>query len=101
MAGGREAIANLGSAHVAWSALAGLARQLASELGPHGIRVAWLLSPGSPDTATGSDPSAETTLLKHRPTYQEVGEVAAFLASDRAASMTATEINLTAGAVID
>ncbi len=31
------------------SASAGLCRQLACELGPDGIRVAWVLSPGSPD----------------------------------------------------
>jgi 3-oxoacyl-[acyl-carrier protein] reductase len=49
MGGGREAIPNLGGSHVAWAALAGLCRQLAAELGPQGIRVAWLLSPGSPD----------------------------------------------------
>jgi 3-oxoacyl-[acyl-carrier protein] reductase len=49
MGGGREAIPSLGGSHIAWSALAGLCRQFASELGPHGIRVAWLLSPGSPD----------------------------------------------------
>ena len=48
MAGGREAIPDLGGSHVAWSALAGLCRQLAAELGPRNIRVAWLLSPGSP-----------------------------------------------------
>src|SRR5947207_2476201 len=34
MGGGREAIPMLGGSHVAWSALAGLCRQLASELGP-------------------------------------------------------------------
>jgi len=38
MAGGREAIANLGGSHVAWSALTGLCRQLAAELGPQGVR---------------------------------------------------------------
>src|SRR5262249_1111166 len=51
MAGGREAIPRLGGPHVAWAALAGLCRQLAAEFGPHGVRVSWLLSPGSP----GSD----------------------------------------------
>src|SRR6266705_5479967 len=51
MAGGREAIPRLGGSHVAWTALAGLCRQLAAEFGPHGVRVSWLLSPGSP----GSD----------------------------------------------
>ena len=48
MAGGREAIPQLGGSHVAWAALAALCRQLAAEFGPHGVRVSWLLSPGSP-----------------------------------------------------
>jgi 3-oxoacyl-[acyl-carrier protein] reductase len=103
MGGGREAIAQLGGSHVAWSALAGLCRQLASELGPHGIRVAWLLSPGSPDPASPpeDDPEAAVTLLHRRPRLEDVGHAAAFLASDRAATMTATEVNLTGGAVVD
>jgi 3-oxoacyl-[acyl-carrier protein] reductase len=116
MGGGREAIANLGGAHVAWAALAGLCRQLAAELGPKGIRVAWLLSPGSPDPSTADgnrraepgapdvppiDPFASATLLKRRPTYDDVANVAVFLASDWAATMTATEVNITGGAVVD
>jgi 3-oxoacyl-[acyl-carrier protein] reductase len=101
MAGGREAIPNLGGSHVAWAALAGLCRQLASELGPHGIRVAWLLSPGSPDTDAAGDPFADDTLLRRRPSYEDVANVAAFLASDWARTMTATEVNITGGSVID
>jgi 3-oxoacyl-[acyl-carrier protein] reductase len=115
MAGGREAIPQLGGSHVAWAALAGLCRQLASELGPHGIRVAWLLSPGSPgsdetgahdsDAATASHggPDADTDglLLRRRPSYNDVANVAVFAASDWARTMTATEINFTAGAVVD
>jgi NAD(P)-dependent dehydrogenase (short-subunit alcohol dehydrogenase family) len=113
MAGGREAIPNLGGSHVAWSALAGLCRQLASELGADGIRVAWLLSPGSPDSTSpeasglavvsenSGDPSAATTLLGRRPTLNDVANVAAFLSSDWARTMTATELNLTGGAVVD
>jgi NAD(P)-dependent dehydrogenase (short-subunit alcohol dehydrogenase family) len=105
MAGGREAIPLLGGSHVAWSALAGLCRQLAAELAPSGIRVAWLLSPGSPDPAdagrAADDPHAGDTLLGRRPSYQEVANAAVFAASDWAATMTATEINLTGGAVID
>jgi 3-oxoacyl-[acyl-carrier protein] reductase len=105
MAGGREAIPLLGGSHVAWSALAGLCRQLAAELGPRGIRVAWLLSPGSPDpgaaTPGDGDPAADGTLIGRRPSYQEVANAAVFAASDWAATMTAAEINLTGGAVID
>lgn len=115
MAGGREAIPALGGAHVAWAALAGLCRQLASELGPDGVRVAWLLSPGSPDAPdaggagtgggrSGDDadgPLVPATMLGRGPTLAEVANVAVFLASDWAAAMTATEVNLTAGAVVD
>lgn len=108
MAGGREAIPSLGGAHVAWSALTGLCRQLAADLGPAGIRVAWLLSPGSPDEtldggagSIGTDAEAAATLLGRRPSYGDVANGAVFLASDWAATMTATELNLTGGLVID
>jgi NAD(P)-dependent dehydrogenase (short-subunit alcohol dehydrogenase family) len=103
LGGGREAIPRLGGSHVAWSALAGLCRQLASELGQSGIRVAWLLSPGSPDPGEpeSGDPLAEQTLLGRRPSYQDVANAAVFAASDWAVTMTGTEINLTGGAVID
>jgi len=110
MAGGREAIPRLGGSHVAWAALAGLCRQLAADLGPHGIRVAWLLSPGSPPAADDNppttpnhDPPPETKALipHHQPSLQEVAAMATFLASDFARTITAAEINLTGGAVID
>jgi NAD(P)-dependent dehydrogenase (short-subunit alcohol dehydrogenase family) len=99
MGGGREAIPDLGGSHVAWAALAGLCRQLAAELGPRGVRVAWLLSPGSPHPGQ-PDPEADG-LLARRPSYVTVANAAVFAASDWAATMTATEINLTAGAVVD
>jgi 3-oxoacyl-[acyl-carrier protein] reductase len=119
MAGGREAIPHLGGAHVAWTALAGLCRQLAAEFGPHGVRVAWLLSPGSPGSDPGQDradpgqaqdatggaeaaPSGTTGLLpRHQPSYAEVAGIAAFIASDWARTITASEINITGGAVVD
>ena len=77
------------------------------------IRVAWLLSPGSPDAtpseATGRtrpgghsvDSLAASTMLGRRPTLDDVGNAAAFLSSDWARTMTATEVNLTAGSVVD
>jgi NAD(P)-dependent dehydrogenase (short-subunit alcohol dehydrogenase family) len=114
MAGGREAIPRLGGSHVAWAALAGLCRQLAADLGPSGIRVAWLLSPGSPGVAADGaaveptdhrahDAPAGTVGLipRHQPSLEEVAGVATVLASDFARTMTATEINLTGGAVPD
>jgi 3-oxoacyl-[acyl-carrier protein] reductase len=104
MAGGREAIPQLGGSHVAWSALSGLCRQLAAELGPDGIRVAWLLSPGSPGSGDHAAPGAADTaglLVARRPSYDDVANVAVFAASEWARTMTATEINFTAGAVVD
>jgi 3-oxoacyl-[acyl-carrier protein] reductase len=100
MGSGREGIPNLGGSHVAWAALAGLCRQLAAELGPQGIRVAWLLSPGSPNPGE-ADPEADGLLLTRRPSYDQVANAAVYAASDWAATMTATEINLTGGAVVD
>ncbi len=100
MGGGREAIPDLGGSHVAWAAVAGLCRQLAAELGPHGVRVAWLLSPGSPEPGEPDD-EADELLLPRRPSYADVANAAVFAASDWAATMTATEINLTGGAVVD
>ena len=123
MAGGREAIPRLGGSHVAWAALAGLCRQLAAEFGPHGVRVSWLLSPGSPGydehdqrrhgagpgeaedaMAAGQTEAAPSTtglLAGHLPSYDEVANIAVFAASDWARTITASEINFTGGAVVD
>jgi len=115
MAGGREAIPRLGGSHVAWAALAGLCRQLAAEFGPHGVRVNWLLSPGSPghdehdqhhetshgENGTAPTPGTEGLLARHQPSYDEVANIATFAASDWARTITASEINFTGGAVID
>jgi NAD(P)-dependent dehydrogenase (short-subunit alcohol dehydrogenase family) len=105
MAGGREAIPNLGGSHVAWAALAGLCRQLAAELGEHNIRVIWLLSPGSPGSDgndhDGEEQDTNGLLARQLPSYEDVANVAVFAASDWAKTMTATEINITGGAVVD
>ena len=115
MGGGREAIPRLGGSHVAWAALAGLCRQLAAEFGPYGVRVNWLLSPGSPgydehdqpaspapgDTEAAVPPGSAGLLARHRPSYDEVANIAVFAASDWARTITASEINFTGGAVVD
>jgi NAD(P)-dependent dehydrogenase (short-subunit alcohol dehydrogenase family) len=114
MGGGREAIPRLGGSHVAWAALAGLCRQLAADLGPQGIRVVWLLSPGSPGPGDGAGPGehaghashdaptgAHGLIPRHQPSLAEVSDMATFLASDSARTITASEINLTGGVVID
>jgi enoyl-[acyl-carrier-protein] reductase (NADH) len=40
-------------------------------------------------------------MLDRLPTLAEVGDVAAFLASDRASAMTATLANITCGSFLD
>ena len=44
---------------------------------------------------------ARETLLGRAATLADVGSVAAFLVSDQAATITATEINFSAGALVD
>ena len=93
----------LGGTQVAFGALDILRRQLACELGPHGIRVLTLQSGGVPETLTG--PAREMmaqgliglTMLKRPETLEDVGNVAAFAASDLARSMTATALNISYG----
>jgi NAD(P)-dependent dehydrogenase (short-subunit alcohol dehydrogenase family) len=68
------------------------------------VRVSWLLSPGSPgyDEPEAADAPGTTGLLaRHLPSYDEVANVAAFAASDWARTITASEINVTGGAVVD
>ena len=42
--------------------------------------------------------AAHSTMLKRLPTLAQVADVITFLASDRADAMTATVVNMTAGA---
>jgi 3-oxoacyl-[acyl-carrier protein] reductase len=93
----------LGGFQVALSAVDALRRQLAAELGRYGIRVVTLQSVGIPETHTAGTESDETPprLLERAPTLADVGNAAAFAASDHASAITATAINLTCGAEVD
>jgi enoyl-[acyl-carrier-protein] reductase (NADH) len=101
---------HLGGLQVAFQAMEALRRNLASELGPHGIRVLTLQTAGVPETiprdaAEGMQPIIDTmvegTMLKHAATLEDVGNAAVFAASDWARPMTATALNITCGAVVD
>jgi 3-oxoacyl-[acyl-carrier protein] reductase len=99
----------IGGFQIALGAVDFLRRQLASELGRHGIRVVTLLTGGVPETVPEDfegrqaivDGIVGATMLKRAATFDDVGNVAAFAASDRARSMTATALNITAGAIVD
>jgi 3-oxoacyl-[acyl-carrier protein] reductase len=95
----------LGGFQVGLAAVEVLCRQLGAELGPHGVRVVTLQTSGivdsiPPDTE-GAEAIAESivgrTMLGRGTTPEDVGNVAVFAASDHAASITATAINITCG----
>lgn len=99
----------LGGLQVAFHAVEAMRRQLASELGPHGVRVVTLRTGGVPESVPegfdGREAIAEgieqMTMLGRAATLEDVGNVAAFVASDRARTMTAATVNVSAGALID
>ena len=105
----RHAIPEVGGTGVAFDAIESLFRQWAAELGPLGIRVVWLHTTGIPEAfhGTGRPMSGEEfvrwlkskTMLGRLTTLADVGQTAAFLASDRAGAMTATGVNLSGGSV--
>lgn len=105
---GPEAAPGLGGFVVALDALEGLRRQWSADLGPHGVRVVTLKSAGVPETIPENFPNRDQilaslppTLLPYRASFADVGDVAAFVASDRARSLTATAVNITCGALVD
>jgi len=93
----------LGGFQVGLSAVDALRRQLAAELGRYGIRVVTLQSVGIPEThsSTGDGDGTPPRFLERAPTLSDIGNVAAFAASDQAAAITATAINITSGAEVD
>jgi 3-oxoacyl-[acyl-carrier protein] reductase len=113
---GRMSIPNVGGTGVTFDAIESLCRQWACELGPLGVRVVWLHTTGLPeglhadrfpDYGTGKAMDREEliawlkerTTLNRLATLADVGNAAAFMASDRAAAMTGCAANLSCGAV--
>jgi len=112
-----KTLPQVGGTPVAFDAVESLCRQWAAELGPQGVRVAWLQTTGLPEavTYTGMYPAYGTgspmtrdqmiewnraqTMLGRLTTLEEVGNVACFVASDRGSAFTATGVNVTCGLV--
>jgi 3-oxoacyl-[acyl-carrier protein] reductase len=100
---------SIGGLQIAFHAVEALRRQLATELGYHGIRTVTLRSGGVPETIPESlearDRIAEmlegATLLGRTATLEDVGNVAAFVASDQGRTMTAATVNVSCGALLD
>jgi NAD(P)-dependent dehydrogenase (short-subunit alcohol dehydrogenase family) len=96
-----------------------LTRDLSHELARHGIRVVSLRPHGIPETRTMRDVFelksktsgmtweqftgylASTTHSRRGTTLDELGSMAAFVASDRASGLTGTTVNLTMGSLDD
>jgi 3-oxoacyl-[acyl-carrier protein] reductase len=114
----RPALPEVGGTGVTFDAIESQCRQWARELGPHGVRVVWLQTTGLPEAladgihpAYGAGPDGgmtraeliawmrRSTQLNRLTSLAELGDVAAFVASDHAAAMTATGVNLTCGHV--
>jgi 3-oxoacyl-[acyl-carrier protein] reductase len=104
----------LGGFGMACVAIEALTKQPAAELGPRGIRAFCLRLEGIPKSWEGastedwSAPKEEIevalrarSLLGRVTTLVDVGNTAAFLASDRAGATTGTVANLTSGTVVD
>jgi NAD(P)-dependent dehydrogenase (short-subunit alcohol dehydrogenase family) len=107
--GGPQTLPGLGGFKIALDALEGLRRQWACELGAHGIRVVTLKTGGIPESIDDSEPDREAisagiqqaTLLKRAATLADVGNVAAWVASDQARTITAADVNISCGAIVD
>jgi NAD(P)-dependent dehydrogenase (short-subunit alcohol dehydrogenase family) len=100
---------SLGGLQVAFEALESMRRQLSMELGSSGIRVVTLRTGGVPESIPADFAGAEAlttsledmTMLGRCATLEDVGNAAAFAASDRGRTMTAATINVSCGALID
>jgi len=101
----------------AMAAKEALTRSLSAELAPHGIRVVGLRPHAIPETdsikevfnlkgrgltwAEWQQMMASRTHTRRLTTLAEVGNVAAFMASDQASGMTGSNVNLTMGTLDD
>ena len=115
----REGLPLVGGFGPAQAAKEALTRDLSAELAPHGIRVVGLRPQAMPETRTIRDayePRAEASRMtweqwqamlasrthpKRLMTLEEMANVAAFMASDRASGITGTTVNLTMGRLDD
>lgn len=115
----RVAIPHMGGVAVAMAAEETLIRNFSAEFGPKGVRAVGLRPQGMVDSDTIKevynlhakangisweqfhDIIERTTHRKKLPTLQEMAEVAAFAASDRASVVTGTIVNMSMGAIAD
>ena len=106
---GPQTLPGLGGFKVALDAMEGLRRQWAIELGTYGIRVVTMVTGGIIETipwqADGREEiiaeMAKAAHLNRTATLADVGNVACFIASDKAGAITDATVNISAGAIVD
>lgn len=99
----------LGGLQAGFDVLETMRRQLATEAGKYGVRVVTMRTGGLPESFPEDFEGREEleqmivdqTLLGRAATREDVGNVAAFIASERARTMTAATVNVSCGALID
>ena len=98
----------IGGTQLAFQAIESLRRQLSAELGRDGVRFVTLQTSGIPesmDDATSREAISkgieDATLLRRAATLEDVGNAAAFAASDWARTMTGAALNISCGAFVD
>ncbi len=99
----------LGGFQIALHTVEAMRRQFATELGADGVRVVTLRTGGIPESIPADFAHKETitkeleaaTLGGKTATLDDLGNVAAFVASDKARTMTAATANISCGAVVD
>jgi NAD(P)-dependent dehydrogenase (short-subunit alcohol dehydrogenase family) len=115
-ASGDAAMPGMGSTGPADAATESLMRYLAAELGAQGVRVCGIWTAGVadtlseekmravnenvPDLSKVKEMLAAMSVLRRNVRLDDVAEAAAFLASDRAAGITGTMLNVTSGLVL-
>ena len=115
----RLGIPLLGGMSPAWASMEALNRAFSAEWASHGVRTVCLRTTGMEETPTidvvfglhaqayditreeFAATIAAQTHRKRATTLAELAEAAAFVASDRAAAMTGTVVNLTGGIIVD
>jgi len=106
---GPQTLPGLGGFKIALDAIESLRRQWAVELGKHGIRVVTLTTGGVLETIPEGFAGREeivasiegAALLNRTATLADVGNVAAFVASDQARTVTASAVNISCGAIVE
>lgn len=106
---GTQTLPGLGGFKISLDAIEGLRRQWASEIGSHGIRVVTIKTGGIAEAIPEDFPPRDEIIanlkqsasLNRLATLEDVGNVAAFVASDLARTMTDATVNVSCGALVD